>query len=328
MLQHQTVVIFGKIETMKYCPNCRSSYADDTLKFCLQDGTPLVGQSDSITELPTGSPGDKTEEFDGEEVTEQFKIKQPTERFTTNKNFNQMQIDLPQNQQDSWEQSRETQIASLKPPPQKSNTLVAVLGTALVMLILFGAVGIGAWFYFSNPQTDIAKTTNNQPNNENKPIGIENSNKESPTPTATKKDSTPKPTPDSAVKPEEIKKEISGVITSWKSASESLDLDSHIAKYADTVDYYNKSKVGKSFVRNDKQKAYNKYQYIKIDLSNMSITPDSTGENATAVFDKAWHFENDEKTSEGKVQSQLKLSKIGGQWKITGEKDLKVYFVN
>ncbi len=318
---------------MKYCPNCRSSYADDTLKFCLQDGTPLIGESDSSTELPTVSLGDKTERFNGEEVTEQFKTNQLTERFTTNKDFNQMRVDLPETRQHNWEQSRETQIASHKPPPKKSNTLVTVLGTALVMLILFGVAGIGAWFYFSQPPTDVAKNTNNQSTNGNKSGEKENSNEKLPTPTATKKDSTPKSTPGSeetpvsTFNPEEVKKEVSGVIYSWKSASESLDLDSHISKYADTVNYFNKSNVSKSFIRSDKQKAYNKYQYIKINLSNMSVTPDSTGENATAVFDKAWHFENDKKTSDGKVQSQLKLSKIGGQWKITSEKDLKVYFV-
>lgn len=27
---------------MKYCPKCRSSYSDDTLQFCLQDGAPLT----------------------------------------------------------------------------------------------------------------------------------------------------------------------------------------------------------------------------------------------------------------------------------------------
>jgi ketosteroid isomerase-like protein len=318
---------------MKYCPNCRSSYADDTLKFCLQDGTPLVGQTDSSTELPTVVFGDETEQFKGEEVTEQFKTNQATERFTTNKDFNQMRVDLPETRQHSWEQSRETQIASHITPPQKSNTLVAVLGTALVMLIIFGAIGIGAWFYFSKPETEVAKNTNNQSNSGNKPGVKENSNEKLPMPTATTKDSTPKPTPSSeetptsTFNPDEVKKEVSDVIYSWKSASESLNLEAHISKYADTVDYFNKSKVNRNFIKSDRQKAYNKYQYIKIDLSNMSVTPDSTGENATAVFDKAWRFENDEKTSEGKVRSQLKLSKINGQWKITGEKDLKVYFV-
>lgn len=318
---------------MKHCPKCRSSYADDSLKFCLQDGTTLVENPVSDTEMPTIAFGDKTEQFTNE-ITEQFRTNEPTERFTTNKDVNQMRIELPENRQNSWEQSRETQIAShpLPPPPQRSNTLVAILATALVMLIIFGIAGIGAWIYFSQQKTEVATTTtNNQSNNTNKSDETENSNKKTPTPEPTK-DSTSKSTPTEEesppnFNPEDVKKEVSDLINSWKSASESLDLDSHIGNYADTVDYYNKSKVGKSFVRSDKQKAYNKYDDIEINISNLKITLDAKGENATAVFDKAWHFENDEKTSEGKVQSQLKLSKINNQWKITSEKDLKVYFV-
>jgi len=63
---------------------------------------------------------------------------------------------------------------------------------------------------------------------------------------------------------------------------------------------------------------------MKITLSNMTVTPDASGETATAVFDKEWVFEG-AKYSAGKVQTQLKLKKTGGQWLITGERDLKVY---
>ncbi len=301
---------------MKYCPNCRSSYADDSLKFCLQDGILLVNDLNSSSEMPTIAFGEKTEEF---------RTNQPTESFTTNKDINQMRIDLSENRQDSWEKSQETQIASFQ-PPQKSNTLVAVLATALVMLILFGIAGIGAWFYFAKPENEVVKNTNNQTNGENKSSTKDNSNKQSPTPTA-KPTSSVKETPAVNFDPEEVKNEVSDVIDSWKSDSESLDLDSHLSKYAETVDYYNKSKVGKNVVKSDKQKAYTKYDNIEINLSNMSVTLDAKGENATAVFDKAWFFEGSENTSEGKVQSQLKLAKIGEEWKITGEKDLKVYFV-
>jgi len=311
---------------MKYCPNCRSSYADDTLKFCLQDGIPLVGNINASTELPTLF-GDKTEQFSGSEVTEQFRTNEPTTRFTTNKDVGQMRIDVPETRPNTWEQSRETlEIASVQPKPQKSNTLIAVLATALVMLILFGIAGIGAWFYFAKPENEVVKNTNNQSTSENKSSPKDNSSKESPTPT-TKPTSNPKETPAVNFDPEEVKKEVSDVIYSWKSASESLNLDAHLSKYAETVDYYNKSKVGKNVVRNDKQKAYTKYHNIEINLSNMSVTLDAKGKNATAVFDKAWFFEGNEKNSEGKVQSRLKLAKIGEEWKITGEKDLKVYFV-
>ncbi|HYG82230.1 MAG TPA: hypothetical protein VD861_17650, partial [Pyrinomonadaceae bacterium] len=32
---------------MKLCPTCQRTYADDALRFCLEDGTPLVGAIES-----------------------------------------------------------------------------------------------------------------------------------------------------------------------------------------------------------------------------------------------------------------------------------------
>jgi hypothetical protein len=32
-------------EIMKYCPNCQTRYTDNTLRFCLQDGAPLVAET-------------------------------------------------------------------------------------------------------------------------------------------------------------------------------------------------------------------------------------------------------------------------------------------
>jgi len=109
----------------------------------------------------------------------------------------------------------------------------------------------------------------------------------------------------------------------------SRDLDAHMSYYADTLDtYYMKSQVSASVVRADRAQAYSTYSSLDIDLSNVEITPDSTGERATAIFDKTWDFEGDEKSTSGSVQQKLWLAKIGGRWRITGEKDLQVYYVN
>lgn len=41
---------------MKKCPNCNSVYSDDTLSFCLSDGTPLDTDDDSEKTLPFTNP--------------------------------------------------------------------------------------------------------------------------------------------------------------------------------------------------------------------------------------------------------------------------------
>ncbi len=97
--------------------------------------------------------------------------------------------------------------------------------------------------------------------------------------------------------------------------------------YADKVDYYTKSQVGKSVIRSDRQKAYEKYPSITINLSTINVSVDFSGQIASAVFDKEWVFQNDIKNTSGKVRSELRFSEQNGEWKIISEKDLKVYFV-
>ncbi|MGH9819119.1 MAG: hypothetical protein ACRD43_03025, partial [Pyrinomonadaceae bacterium] len=43
---------------MKSCPKCASQYSDQTLSFCLQDGTPLVGggKQSSVDTIAFGQP--------------------------------------------------------------------------------------------------------------------------------------------------------------------------------------------------------------------------------------------------------------------------------
>jgi hypothetical protein len=64
-----------------------------------------------------------------------------------------------------------------------------------------------------------------------------------------------------------------------------------------------------------------------MNISNLTVTPDASGERATAVFDKEWLFDGDQKSSSGKVRSELQMRKIKGEWRITSERDLKVYYI-
>lgn len=298
---------------MKYCPSCQTNYADDTLKFCLQDGTQLA-------------------EFPNQSSPTVFLTEAET-RVSPKRVEPLGQIPPSQN----WEQSQVTRVSSLEPEPKKSNTAIAILLTALGMFVLFGLAGAGAWLYFKNGKTEVVQNKNVSSPNLNGQIFDTNTNsKISPSPSVATKTlapyssptTTPTATPPSDYNPEQTKSEVSSKINSWKSAAESRNLNAYMSNYADTVDYYNKSGASAGFVRGDKQRAFNAYDDIKINLSNMRVSPDVGGENATAVFDKEWVFEGAGKYSAGKVQTQLRLRKIGGDWRITGERDLKVYYVD
>jgi hypothetical protein len=292
---------FERLNFMKFCPNCQSQYTDDTLKFCLQDGTPL--QEALFTQLPS----------EAEAETETVVAPRPPG-----------QAYIPR------ETDPARRPAEPIPAAKKSKTTTAVFLTIFAMLLFFSLAGLGAWFYFNGLSTD---------KNANLILANKATNSERaatpPRPEATK---TPSATPatnteanansaPAAVDREQITKDVSSRISAWNAQGEELDLDAYMGNYAGTVDYYNKKGASLAFVRGDKERAFGKYDSIKTNLSNITVTPDATGERATALFDKEWKFSGEESYSAGKVRQQLQLRKINGQWLITGERDLKVYYI-
>lgn len=124
--------------------------------------------------------------------------------------------------------------------------------------------------------------------------------------------------------------EIRSTLEGWAQSTRNRDVDSHMRYYADTLDYYYaRTLVSSSKVRDDRMRAFQKFNYLNVQLSNMNVQLDSTGQRATVVFDKTFDFRGDNDSFyNGSVQDQLTLTKLGGAWLITGEKELKVYYVN
>jgi hypothetical protein len=98
---------------MKYCPSCQITYADDSLRFCLQDGTGLLDYVDN-------APAPTVDFSEKETVVRQKPV--------TN----------------AFEQSRLTQGARIEPEAKNKNSFPAIIVTALVMCVLFGGI-IAAW---------------------------------------------------------------------------------------------------------------------------------------------------------------------------------------
>lgn len=250
-----------------------------------------------------------------------------SETLVSPKQTDKMRVEWQNQTSQNAPVSREIIVAS---PPRKSNTALIVALTALATLLLVGAAVVGFVFYKRGVKEEVININTKPPTNIIVPNVAQNSNANTnansnanQTPTATP---TPKPTlnPKEA---DEIKSDVKDVIKDWNEALEDHDLDSHLERYADSVDYYKSGSVGVGKIRADKQRAFEAYDNINLDISNLKITPDASGEKATAIFDKEWKFEGEEKFSKGKVQQQLQFAKINGKWRITGEKDLKVYYV-
>lgn len=115
---------------MKQCPRCGNTYTDDTLRFCLEDGTPLAAGDEQPTVVRSG--GDDPHR---------------TERLPSNVTqaaHNAMRVDIPTAQQQAAPPTMQTRSGSS--PLLK--ILLAIF--ALGFLVVLGAGILGAVFYFAS----------------------------------------------------------------------------------------------------------------------------------------------------------------------------------
>lgn len=106
---------------MKRCPSCNRTYNDESLNFCLEDGTPLVGAPDPNATLRYPPPRET-----GEPPTEIYRQPQPL-----------------LNQVPEMAQRRPAPVAPYPPyqpqPQKKSKAIWWILGT----LVVLGVMGVG-----------------------------------------------------------------------------------------------------------------------------------------------------------------------------------------
>lgn len=294
---------------MKICPNCRTEYTDNALQFCLQDGTPLVDSRDFSNS--------NTE----------------SETIISPKRVEQIHFDPPSSFQTNQTNERGTEPYIIEREEKKSNTAMVAALSVLSTLLAVGLIGAGIWFYSKGDKKVVV--VNNNSATPNRSVNANNSNNQNANANANANVNanlaTPSPTPTAkpTINPEQAKtisNDVKDVVDNWKNTSENLDIAGNISNYAGTVDYYNGGKVNISKVREDREKAYSDFDSIEINIDNLRVLPDATGEKATAIFDKEWKFEGAEKRSEGRVQQQLILEKVNGKWLISSEKDVRVYY--
>ncbi|MCI0487310.1 MAG: protein kinase [Blastocatellia bacterium] len=123
-----------------------------------------------------------------------------------------------------------------------------------------------------------------------------------------------------------LQAEVLDTIEGWAAATRAHDLDAHISYYAPVLDtYYNRKSVSRNLVRADRERAYARYSRLDVQITNIRISVDSSGIRANATFDKTYEFSGGGQLS-GSVQQMLWFVRVGGRWRITGEKDLQVYY--
>jgi hypothetical protein len=316
---------------MKRCPTCQRTYTDESLRFCLQDGTLLLDDaSASFDPNATLAFTEGTPVRDEPPPTE---VLGPQAAHT-------LRLSTPAPTAASQPPRATVRAApeGFAPPPpaqpktQSNGLVIGLTVTVAILLLVLGSVG--AWMLLRNDKSDGKKGTLTGENRNDtassssaNSSGRANSNAN----TAQAATPTPAPSPTATLPPVElaaIRDEVTATLNGWAAASMAHDIEKHMSYYADTLDaYYTSTNVSASRVRADRERAYETYSTIDIRLSNIKVAADAKGEHATATFDKTWNFEGS-KYSSGSVQQRIWLVKTGGRWLITGEKDLQVYYVN
>ena len=205
-------------------------------------------------------------------------------------------------------------VTTVPPASGSSPILYVVIGILATALIVLGAYVLVLWD--NGKQSEIVVRDGSQANST-----------ASPNPSTLSPPAASAPPTISPATAEQIRRDVTDRIIAWNAAGEAHDLDGLMRMYASSVDYYKRRGVSPSFIRADKQRAYSKFDSIRIDINVISITPDSSGEKAEAIVDKEWVFQGGGYLA-GKVRQRLQFRKVNGEWLISGEQDQKVFYIN
>lgn len=304
---------------MKRCPTCQRRYADDTLNFCLEDGAPLAVVNPSVDETLTLDAGEPppTEILDPALAPTLARQKPaPTARHEARAT---RRDEVPN-----------FAAATAARPARSTTSVVAV--TVAATILLLGLGGLGAWLLLRDTGAEVSRggDSNVRPTPTSTP-DLRNGNTGTPTASPTPTPATPTPTPQPTQTPgggAGASREVAGALEGWRRTMNG-DVDAHMAYYAGTLHtYYNARNVGSDMVRNNVARAFSAYDTFEVRVDNLQIEVDPSGEKAQATFDKTFVFRGSGKTYEGSGLNRFWFEKIGGRWLITGEKDLKIYYVN
>jgi hypothetical protein len=120
-----------------------------------------------------------------------------------------------------------------------------------------------------------------------------------------------------------------GVIERWRSTLEKGDLETHAATYAPRVDkYFRQRRVSRQGVLREKERLLARYPHInKYEVHDVRLES-IKGDRAVVTFRKDWDTSGSgSRRFAGSEKQRLTLRRLAGDWKITGEEELKVLWL-
>ena len=213
------------------------------------------------------------------------------------------------------------------PPKRKPLTVLALVAGAAVLLLVGG---IASRLLFNNKPNDNSLITMETPapTTAVTPSTLQTATQAQGQPPRPAERALPQPTQQPLLEHHALKQEIVDALNGWAAAARDHDLDAQMSYYADSLDtYFARRNVSAGYVRKTREAAFTRYTTLDVQLGPITVEIDPSGTIATATFDKTYRFEGD-KILSGSVRQELSLTKISDRWRITGERDMHVYYTN
>ena len=299
---------------MKYCPACGSQYTDVTLRFCLQDGAALQDGASKQSTIETVSFSHP--------VTADNLVK-----------TGELNLHAPEKEPEKTRKwSAEPPKSARRPEPPKSKSSAKIWLAAVPVLLAMIAAGLGGWIYFNNQKRETVRFADSSDAatpeiaQTNPPAGNSVSSVVPDNLSASSNSNSNSELPANSGS-EAAKKEIADAVEVWRKAVESRKVPDFLSRYAEKVDYFDKTGASAADLRAEAQKMFDTYSDIDITVTNVRVSVDPGGTQGTAVFDKEWSYETAKDLLEGKAHTKLRFQKNGADWKIIGERYQKIYYM-
>lgn len=125
----------------------------------------------------------------------------------------------------------------------------------------------------------------------------------------------------------DVPADVLGFLERWRSSLANKNLDAHVSTYAPRVNrFFTKRGVSREQVRKEKAQMFAKYPDInKYDIRDVRLEKKAR-DRAVVTFRKDWDTSGSKRFA-GSERQRLTLRRADGTWQITGEEELKVYWV-
>ena len=221
---------------------------------------------------------------------------------------------LPNRQADAPASKKNRFVSLLRNLPEQPSRVKALLSVIAAILLLAVLVSANSLLRHGGDESSTIATAP-------VPIVVTEADRAAPAPTPVQKAAA------SGEVVSGLPSNIKALLDKWVISTRTRDVQANLDCYAPFVEsYYTKRQLSRKDMLREKQRQFATIGPVRrFELKNVQFTPVGS-DRAVLLFDKLWAF-GDRNPFSGSERAQLSLRKIAGAWKISAERELKVYWV-